>query len=162
MAKQKTKRIKEKKINNSSPKRLSRNKPQSVHYVTAENISGIKGNINIVGRDIINNQFTVGLNAAEIAQLFDDLYVGIEARQNSTLPEKETLKAEVEEIQSNVTEAALKNEKVSESFLLRRFRNIARMGPDILDVVIKTLSNPALGITDIINKIAKKAKEETR
>lgn len=162
MAKPKTKSPKEKKKNNTIAKRSMGNKPPIVHHITAENISGINGNINIAGRDIGNNQFTVGLSADEIAQLFDGLYAYIETRQNSTSAEKEALQSEVEKIQSNVSEITLKNKKASEGFMLRRFRNIARMGPDILDVVIKTLSNPALGIAVMVNKIAKKAKEEAR
>lgn len=161
MAMQKPKGVKEKKKKDTKPKRLSRNRPSIVHQITVDNLSGINGNINIAGRDIVNNQFTVGLNAAEIAQLFDGLYVTIKNHKNSTRAEKEILQAEVEEIQSNVTGAALKNEKVNEGFLLHRFRNIARMGPDILDVVIRTLANPALGVADMVNKIARKAKEET-
>ena len=160
MAKQKTEDKKEKKKNDAKPKRSSRKKPLVVRQVTVENLSDINGNINIAGRDIVNNQFGDGLNAAEIAQLFTNLYADIKAHQNSTPVEKETVQAEVEEIQSNITETAQKNEKVSESFLLRRFRNIARMSPDILDLVVKTVANPILGITDLVNKIALKAKEE--
>jgi hypothetical protein len=34
------------------------------------------------------------------------------------------------------------------------------MAPDILEVVVATLVNPVLGIGVVVNKIAKKAKEE--
>jgi len=40
------------------------------------------------------------------------------------------------EIQSTVTDAAQKNEKVDQSFLSRRFRNIPRMALDVLDIVV--------------------------
>jgi hypothetical protein len=68
----------------------------------------------------------------------------------------------VKEIQSTVTEAAQKNEKIDESFLSRRFRNIARMAPDLLDVVVATLGNPLAGLGVAVKKIAEKAKEETK
>jgi hypothetical protein len=71
------------------------------------------------------------------------------------------LKAEVKEIQSTVTEAAHKNEKVDEGFLLRRFRYIARTAPDLLDLVVATLGNPLAGLGVMAQKIAEKAKEET-
>jgi hypothetical protein len=55
------------------------------------------------------------------------------------------LKAEVKEIQSTGTKAAQKDEKVDEGFILFRFRNIARMAPDILDLVAAMLANPLAG-----------------
>jgi hypothetical protein len=33
------------------------------------------------------------------------------------------------------------------------------MAPEVLDVVVKTLANPALGIADVVKKIADKAKK---
>jgi hypothetical protein len=101
------------------------------------------------------------LSAAEIKQLFDGLYSQIDARANTSPADKEDLKAEVKEIQSTVTTAAQKNEKIDESFLARRFRNIARMAPDLLDVVVATLGNPLAGLGVAAKKIADKAKAET-
>ncbi len=125
------------------------------------NLSGISGNVNIAGRDITTSQTTSGLSAAEIKQLFDSLYTAIETRAGTSSAAKEDIKAEVKEIQSTVTEAAQKNEKVDESFMARHFRNIARMAPDILDVVVATLGNPLAGLGVAAKKIAEKAKEET-
>jgi hypothetical protein len=71
------------------------------------------------------------------------------------------LKAELQVIQSTVAEAAQKNEKVDEGFLSRRFRNIARMAPDVLDLVVATLANPLAGLGVTVKKLAEKAKEET-
>ena len=75
---------------------------------------------------------------------------------------KEDLKAEVKDIEASVTAAAQKNEKVEEAFLARRFRNIARMAPDILDVVVAMLANPLAGLGIAVRKIAEKAKEEAK
>jgi cell division septum initiation protein DivIVA len=98
----------------------------------------------------------------EIKQLFDQIYTAIEGRAEIPSADKEDLKAEVKEIQTVVTEAAKKNEKVDEGFLSRRFRNIARMTPDLLDVVVATLGNPLAGLGVAVKKIAEKAKDETR
>jgi hypothetical protein len=57
-----------------------------------------------------------------------------------------------------VTEAVEKKKKVDESFLARRFRNVARMAPDILDVVVAALANPLAGMGVAVKKIAEKAK----
>jgi len=130
--------------------------------VRAGNISDISGNVNVAGGDITTHHTTTGLSAGEIKQLFDGLYANIDARFNTSPADKEDIKAEVKEIQSTVTEAAQKNEKVDEGFLSRRFRNIARMAPDVLDVVVATLGNPLAGLGVAVKKIAEKAKEETR
>ncbi len=50
---------------------------------------------------------------------------------------------------------------MDESFLSRRFRNIARVAPDILDVVVATLTNPLAGLGLVATKIAEKAREDT-
>ena len=130
--------------------------------VKVGNISDTSGNVNIAGGDITTHQTTTGLSAAELKQLFDGLYTAIETRAETSSANKEDLKAEVKEIQSTVTEAAQKNEKVNEGFLSRRFRNIARMAPDMLDVVVATLGNPLPGLGAAVKKIAEKAREEAK
>ncbi|HEX9388425.1 MAG TPA: hypothetical protein VF918_19020 [Anaerolineales bacterium] len=130
--------------------------------VRTGNISDISGNVNVAGGNITTHHTVTGLSALEIKQLFDDLYAKIETRPETPAADKEDLKAEVKEIQSTVTEAAQKNEKMDEGFLSRRFRNIARMAPDVLDVVVATLGNPLAGLGVAVKKIAEKAKEETK
>jgi hypothetical protein len=50
---------------------------------------------------------------------------------------------------------------VDEGFLSRRFRNIARMAPDLLNVVVATLTSLLAGLGVAAQKIAEKAKAET-
>jgi hypothetical protein len=140
-------------------KKPTRNKQTSVRV---GNISDISGSVNVAGGNISTHQTTAGLSAAEIKQLFDSLYTKIETRPETSTADKEDLKAEVKEIQATVTESAQKNEKVDEGFLSRRFRNIARMAPDVLDVVVATLGNPLAGLGVAVKKIADKAKAETK
>ena len=118
--------------------------------------------MNVAGGNITTHHTNTGLGAAEITQLFEQLYSVIETQANVPLTDKEDLKAEVKDIQSTVNEAVQKNEKVDEGFLARRFRNIARMAPDVLDVVVATLGNPLAGLGVAVKKIAEKAKEETK
>jgi hypothetical protein len=141
------------------PNKKSHNDMQT--NITVGDISEISGNVNIAGGDITTHHTVTGLSAAEIKQLFDGLYSQIDARANTSPANKEDIKAEVKEIQSTVTNAAQKNEKIDEGFLSRRFRNIARMAPDLLDVVVATLGNPLAGMGVVVKKIAEKAKEET-
>jgi hypothetical protein len=100
------------------------------------------------------------LSAEKLKQLFDVLYAEIDRRVKTSTADREDIKADVQEIQSTVTQAAQKNEKVDEGFLSRRFRNIARMAPDVLDVVVTTLGNPLAGLAVVVKKIAEEAKEE--
>ena len=138
-----------------------KNEAKKETNIKVGNISGVSSNVNIAGGNITTHQTTTGLSAAEIKQLFDGLYTVIASNKRISPTKKEDLKAEVREIQSTVTEAAQKNEKVDESFLSRRFRNIARMAPDVLDVVVATLANPLAGLGVAVKKIAEKAREET-
>jgi hypothetical protein len=144
---------------------MSKKKPTTSSSRSANvrvgNVSDVSGNVNVAGGNITTHHTTTGLSAAEIKQLFDGLYANIDARAETSPADKEDIKAEVKEIQTTVTTAAQKNEKVDESFLSRRFRNIARMAPDVLDVVVATLGNPLAGLGVAAKKIAEKAKEET-
>ena len=118
--------------------------------------------MNVAGGDITTHHTVTGLTAAEIKQLFDGLYAEIDARLETSPADKEDIKAEVKEVQTTVTQAAQKNEKVDEAFLSRRFRNIARMVPDVLDLVVAMLANPLAGLGVAIKKTTEKTKEETR
>ena len=141
---------------------MPKKKDEQQVEIKVGNISGTSGEVNIAGGDITTYKTTNGLSALEIKQLFEGLYTVIESNKKVSPTKKEDLKAEVQEIQSTVTEAAQKNEKVDEGFLSRRFRNIARMAPDVLDVVVATLGNPLAGLGVAVKKIAEKAKEETK
>jgi hypothetical protein len=128
--------------------------------IRVNEIDGNRGNVNISGGDITTYQTTTGLSAAEIKQLFDQLYSAIEVRSDTSPVTQADLKAELQEVQSAVTQAVAKNEKMDENFLSRHFRNIARMAPDILDVVVASLGNPLAGLGVVAKKIADKAKLE--
>jgi cell division septum initiation protein DivIVA len=134
--------------------------PKRETEISVGDISNTRGTVNIAGRDIVTHHTTSGLSAAEIKQLFDQIYSRIETRPNTSTADREDLKAAVEEIQQSITTATQKNESVDEVFLARRFRNIARMAPDILDVVVAVLVNPLAGLGVAIKKIAEKVKVE--
>ena len=126
------------------------------------NISDVSGNVNVAGGNITTHHTTTDWDPVEIHQLFLDIYRDIDGRPAVSPTNKEDIKAEVKEIQSTVTEAAQKNEKIEEGFLSRRFRNIARVAPDALDLVVAMVANPLAGLGVAVRKIADKAKEETK
>ena len=122
-------------------------------------ISGTSGGtINIAGGKLTSSQTASGLSAAEVAQMFDQIYAKIEARQNTSPTDKADLKEDVQEIQA----AVAKKDPVDEDFLARRLRNIKRIAPDILDVIVATLGNPVAGFGLVIKKIAQRMQEEAK
>lgn len=129
--------------------------------VRVGNISDISGTVNLAGGNVTTHQTTSGLSAADIRQLFEGLYQELDRRADLPSASKEDLKTDVKEIQTAVSEAAQGEKKMDEGFLARRFRNMARMAPDLLDVVVATLANPLAGLGVAVKKIADRAKEET-
>jgi hypothetical protein len=106
-------------------------------------------------RDVIQSN---SLSSVNTKTLFKPIYAQIQSQSDLSKDDKNDLVAAVEEIEQKVTE---EKDYVDESFIERRLRNIARMAPDILDVVVKTLANPAIGLASIAQKIAQKAEKET-
>ncbi len=115
------------------------------------------GGGDIAGRDIKKGDVhqVQGLSAADISQIFSPIYQSID--QKKTLPpeDRDDLKVMVQEIQGE----AAKGSEADESLISRHLRNIARMAPDILDVTLKTMANPVLGLATLAQKIAGKANE---
>ncbi len=119
----------------------------------------VGGNVSVdhdstfVGRD---DNSTTGLSGDEVTQLFASIYQQIDARPNTAPQDKEDLKAEVTDLQTEVA----KGDEANETFLERRLRNIKRMAPDILEVVVSSFANPALGLATAVRKVMNKAKVE--
>jgi len=138
--------------------------------VSANDNSNVVGNISVGGSvsgNIVvgnNNQVSQtvnnGLSAADVKGLFDQIYAKVDIQAEVSPAVKEDVKAEIQDIQATITQAVEKNENVDESALARKFRNIARMTPDILEVIGATLKNPLGGIGLVVEKIAQKAREE--
>jgi hypothetical protein len=93
----------------------------------------------------------------ELAREFERIQEQIAARPEDPDLDKEELSATVAQIEEEVG----KGEEANPSKVERWLRFLAMMAPDILDVVLATLSGPIPGITTAIRKIAEKAKEES-
>lgn len=107
---------------------------------------------NVSGSTIITgSQNVVSLQA----NFFLPVYQAVDAKKNLTPEAKSDLKAEIQEVEDEVK----KGDQVDESFLARRLRNIKRIAPDILDVVVATIANPLAGFSLIAKKVAEKSKE---
>ena len=105
----------------------------------------------IRGRTNVHNKNS---NAEDVARLFDSVYRTIDRDTRLPVEDKNVLKEEISEIQKEVE----KKEKAKESFLLRRLRNIKRMAPDILEVMLAIMANKAVGLGVIAKKVAEKIK----
>lgn len=125
-------------------------------------ISNVSGEVTIAGGNITKNLSPSGLSPAQLRDVFADLYQDIDERIGSRPVVKEDLIAEVRAVEETVNAAAQKKETVDEGFLSHRFRNIARMAPDILDLMVAMLANPLAGLGLAVRKIAEKAKEDVK
>lgn len=129
--------------------------------IQVDRISNTSGTVNVAGGNI-SMSTTTGLSVEEIRHAFDQAYAKIDAHAGASPAKKEDIKAEMQEVQPAIAEAAQKKEKVDEKFIGQRFRNIARIAPDILDVIVATLVNPLGGVGVALKKIAEKAKDEVK
>ncbi len=98
-----------------------------------------------------------GVDAAAMAKAFKDIYDQIDARKPDSTFEKDEIVAPVKKVEEEVAKGEEANPKRVEQFL----KNLASMAPDIFDVTVKTLISPAAGITEVIRKVAEKAKAES-
>jgi len=55
-----------------------------------------------------------------------------------------------------------KGPESNEGFLAQKLRNVRRIAPDILDVAIATIANPAAGFGTIAKKVAEKVRNEVK
>jgi len=111
---------------------------------------------NVQGSNIlVGNHNTLSSQSVNLAGFFEKLADAVDKRIELKPAEKDDIKAELQEIQT-----ALEESEPDETFLARRFRNIKRMAPEIVEVAFETLKNPIGGVAEVIKRIAKKMTEE--
>ncbi len=111
---------------------------------------------NVQGSNIvIGDNNTVSSQSINIAPLFQTIYHFVETHPKLQSAKKQDAKEELKEIQT-----ALEEPKPDESFIARRFRNLKRMSPEIVEVAFETLKNPIGGVAEVIKRIAKKMAED--
>jgi hypothetical protein len=121
--------------------------------ITVGNISGGTGIA--IGRGA-QATVTHGLGGDELAKLFDAVYQQVEARREDPNVDKEELTGTVQKVQAE----AAKGEAANPTKVERWLGNLAAMAPDIWDVTVACLTNPAAGVAAVIRKVAEKAKAE--
>ncbi len=102
----------------------------------------------IAGRDLsvvnISNQ-----------NILHTIYEAIEARPETTKDDKEELKSLAKEVDEEIKQPA-----PNQRLVTRLFKDIRKMAPDILDVVLATLASPAAGLSLAAKKIVEKVQKE--
>lgn len=122
------------------------------------NHGGISIGGNVTGSNVIQgNNNRVSIQNVNIAPLFESIYHFVETHPKLQEGKKQDAIAELQEIQT-----ALEESNPDENFITRRFRNIKRMAPDIVEVAMETLKNPMGGVAEIIKKVSQKIKEDTK
>ena len=113
----------------------------------------IRGNVDSGGGEVhVGDKIHRGTDPRTIAQTFAQIYDAVDAREDLAPEVQDELKALEAEV--------AKGEDARESFIAQRLRNIGRMAPDILDVVVSTLTNPLSGLSTVAKKVAERAKGE--
>jgi hypothetical protein len=126
----------------------AKKEPANQVSIKIDKISEVSGKINIAGGNITTSETNT------LEQLFTSVYEKIDTRQ-ITPTEKNDLKADVKDV-----EEAVKKPEVDEGFVARRLRNIGRMAPDIMEIVLATITSPAAGLGLVGQKIAERVKEK--
>ena len=133
-------------------------KPNRGLQVRTGDISDIPGSINIAGGDInVHTSTSIRHDASLeiITRALAEALTQTRKRPNTGRTKKAKIEKEVKEISTE-----LDKKKADKGFLAERFKNLAKMAPDILDVIITGLGNPIAGIGMTAKKIAQKAKVE--
>ena len=104
-----------------------------------------------------SDRYSTGFSADEVSKLFDNLLATIDLHPRLSKNDKADAKVDVKEIRKQLE----KKEKADEGFLMRRFRNLSRIAPDILEVTLATIVHPALGLGVFAKKLAERARSET-
>ena len=108
----------------------------------------------MVNADTANVSQQVGIETEEARKFFETILEKIDNKPTLSQDEKVSLKQDVHEVKQELS----KNEQADESLLTQRLQNIGKMAPDILEIVLATITNPIAGFGVLAKKVAEKAK----
>jgi hypothetical protein len=113
----------------------------------------------VIGGDVKNSTLITGdYNRVETSYKFASIFPKIDERANLSTADRSDLKSELKTFEDEDK----KGPESNEGFLAQRLRNVKRIAPDILEVAIATIANPAAGFGTIAKKVAEKMKNETK
>ena len=141
-------------------KKSTKSKTESTTGTGGNNIhigGGVSGSNIVAGNNNKINQ-SVGVQADELAKLFQGVYQKIDKRGEDPEVDKEEIVQTVQRIEQETA----KGEDANSGKVERWLSTLNDMAPDIGEVVISCLTSPAAGIATVIRKIAEKAKEGSK
>jgi hypothetical protein len=113
----------------------------------------------VIGGDVNSSVIVTGdHNLVNINSKFTAIYKQVDKRADLPAADKSDLKSELQTFEYEDK----KGPESNEGFLAQRLRNIKRIAPDILDVVLATITSPAAGFGVIAKKVAEKMKAEVK
>lgn len=115
----------------------------------------ISGSVGVAVGSDIDLSVSQGLKGGDLAALFAAVYQRIEDRPKDPDVDKEELTETVQKIEDE----AAKGEDANPNKVNRWLKNLTTMAPDIFEVTLACLTNPAAGIAAVIRNVAEKAKE---
>ena len=118
------------------------------------NVSAGDGSI-VIGGDVSGSNVSLFNNNAKLTPLFKTIEKAVEKNNNLAPADKADVNAELQEIRNELESTA-----PDETFLARRFRNIKRMAPEIVEVAFETLKNPVGGVAEVVKRVAAKMAED--
>lgn len=111
----------------------------------------------VIGGDVNQSLIVTGnYNRINIHSKFQEIYEKVDENPQLSSVDKSDLKSELQAFEDEDK----KGPESNEGFLAQRLRNIKRIAPDIVDVVLATIANPAAGFGMIAKKVAEKMKAE--
>ncbi len=123
--------------------------------VNTSGSSYIGGDVNIGGGTFVGRD---DYSLKEVAKIFESINRQIDQNVKVTSDEKESLKADVNDLQREIDKG-----DGAEPFLIeRQLRDIKYLAPDILEVVVTAFANPVLGVATGVRRVMEKAKFETK
>jgi len=152
----------EAKLIESTAKAVASNRKGNVTVTTTSGGVSISGTANIggsvAGGDLIggNVTTTTGMTAEDFARLFDVVYKRIEQLPPSV--DKADVREAVETIEAEAKKQATEGKPPDEKMVKLSAQSLLSMAPDILDVIVATVANPAAGVATVIRKVLDKAK----
>lgn len=118
----------------------------------SDNNAGSKTvNINIYGDPDINRLNLFSIESPDIDEIFRTLYEKVDSLAD------EKTKKQVEEAIKGLKAEACKGEKANQKAINKWFIFLAKMAPDIFEVVVATFINPIKGLSTAFKKIAEQA-----
>lgn len=129
---------------------------QGTNYELSGTVS--HGGIAVLGPDAkVNIHQETGIQAAEMTAMFEAVFKKIESLPANPDVDKEEILETVQKIQ----EETKKEDQANPNKLERWISNIAKMAPDILDVMAASLAGPVTGFAAVFKKIVDKARLES-